>query len=60
MPPPAPPRNIIFDGKKLIEPNSFRPLPISNHIFSSILHSLMPTLSEPKDCASIATGKPIH
>ncbi len=33
LPPPAPPRNIIFDGKKLTEPNSFRPLPISNECF---------------------------
>jgi hypothetical protein len=60
MPLPAPPRNIIFYGKKLIEPNSFRPLPISNHMFYFILHSLMPMLSELKDYASIATRKPIH
>jgi hypothetical protein len=30
-------------------------LPISNKMFSHILHSLRPMLSEPKDCASIAT-----
>jgi hypothetical protein len=55
LPPHAPPRNISFDGEKLIEPKKFRPLPISNKMFFHILHSLMPMLSEPVDCASIAT-----